>query len=347
MKYSIKPVISLRHLSDETLTRQVSGELNTVQWFVADYHLARCWQCRSRKDDLEQAARLVLSYRRARLATFATSNDQFRNEFLAKVAKQSTQRRALGEGIGPSLRLFKSFSMNPVVASLVVVVVAIGLLLMIWSRPLPTVSASEVLDRALTREKQLQSQHKQGVLYQQVSIRSSDRTIHRAIYSDLSGRRRARPVALTEQDSHLQGQLISNGVDWDNPLSAESYRRWRASQRGPVDVVKRTRENELTVETTVEGGVIVKESITVRADDYHPIRRTIETQGRQVYEIAELNYAVLGWSAVNEALFEPLHEVARMRPVLVPLVQRASTLQLQQSEIEARIALHAIGADLG
>jgi hypothetical protein len=61
-------------------------------------------------------------------------------------------------------------------------------------------------------------------------------------------------------------------------------------------------------------------------------------------EIAELNYAVLGWKEVNEALFEPLTWIAPLTAAIhSPMLPSAEQLDL--AELHARLVLNRLNAD--
>jgi hypothetical protein len=139
--------------------------------------------------------------------------------------------------------------------------------------------------------------------------------------------------------------MASVGVDWEAPLSAASYREWHDRQVSVSDEVRKEDENRLTLVTKLSNGPIQEESLTVRASDFHPIERTIETRAYGTIEIAELSYAVLDWSGVNEALFEPLTTPIHAHPALLPALPTAA--ELDSAELSARLALNRLHADEG
>jgi len=96
---------------------------------------------------------------------------------------------------------------------------------------------------------------------------------------------------------------------------------------------------------------VAEESLTVREQDFHPVKRTVELLDVGTVEIAELNYVVLNWNAVNTDLFEPLTPAVpanpSMRAEVVPVAPPVTLAQLLDAELQARVALHTVGADLG
>src|SRR5260370_36429604 len=130
-------------------------------------------------------------------------------------------------------------------------------------------------------------------------------------------------------------------LSWAEAVSGSSYKGWHDRQSGESEHVRRSGKNLLTVTTKTPGGIVVEESLTVREGNFHPVKRTVELLDVGTVEIAELNYAVLSWNAVNEDLFEPLfptmapapslHAVAPAPPVL------PTPTQLLDAELQARV----------
>ncbi len=82
------------------------------------------------------------------------------------------------------------------------------------------------------------------------------------------------------------------------------------------------------------------------------MKRTVELLDVGTVEIAELNYAVLNWNAVNEDLFEPLAPTTAPAPPLNATIAPSppsgpTPMQLLEAELQARVALHTLNADLG
>jgi hypothetical protein len=118
--------------------------------------------------------------------------------------------------------------------------------------------------------------------------------------------------------------------------------------------VTRTGQHLLTLSTTpLSNKAVVKETLTVRDTDFQGVDRTVELGDSGTVEIAQLNYDVLPWGAVNQDWFEPSpdHAVTDAPGILSTLVARAprtlSVLELDEAELAARIALHQLNADAG
>jgi hypothetical protein len=343
----------LAHVPDETLVDMLSGELSSFRRLKANLHLSHCWQCRTRREELEKAAHAVVSFRRTTLAQCMPLEDRHRRSFLARL--ESTEKSPFAAT--PESRASHRFPrmlvhMNPIFASTIVVAVAAVLLVIIWQRQVPGVTASELLMRAEAADQQQTHEHAAGVVYQQVSIAAGQRQIQHAIYRDITGRRKARRSELSGDEQAVRRRLDEAGVDWEQPLSAAGFRIWRDRQQILREEVRRAAAGELMLITKMRSGDIQQESLTVRSADFHPIRRTIQMRNRETIEVAELNYAVLGWNAVNDALFEPLQPAhVALAPLAaiaaLPAPPLPTLAQLLDAEVRARVALHATGADLG
>lgn len=335
----------LGHLSDDTLAALVSGELSTLRSVRVNRHLNSCWQCRARRDALENAAQMVVHYRAGNLASCLPLDGQVRQSFLRKVDQALAQQTTVSLLSRSGRRLRGLFlSMNPVFASVVVLSLAGVLLFWIWQRSATTVSASELLRRAAASELELEHRRPSEVLYQQVSIQTNRGSFRHAIYRDLSGHRKARPARMSPAENDAEEQLRAAGINWDAPLSAADYKQWHDGQERPRDVVQRSNGTELTLTTTLDQGSIAEETLTVREQDFRPIRRTVEMRNEETIEVAELDYAVLGWNGINPGLFEPLAPslaAASSQPALHAILPPTlpTPMQIDMAELDARALL--------
>jgi len=245
-----------------------------------------------------------------------------------------------------NFRVWIGNQMSPIVTSAAIVLVAALLLIVVWRRTETPVTAGQLLQRAMASDASV-SQERTGVIYQSVRITTPQLKIEHEVYRDPRGVRRSVESAKREP---VQDVLSAAGVDWDAPLSAASYAGWHDKQPSITDKVRKSDDNLLTVVSKVQNSLIKEETLTVRASDFHPVARTIETSSYGTIEIAELSYAVLPWSGVNEALFEPLTIPAPLNPehvnaVILPSMPTA--VDLDSAELSARLVLNELHADEG
>jgi len=105
--------------------------------------------------------------------------------------------------------------------------------------------------------------------------------------------------------------------------------------------------------TNVNDGEVISESLTVRASDFHPVGKTVKLRDYGTVEIAEVNYSVLPWDAVNPNWFEPAGVTnpgvsSDTHPALIPRLPVSLTEgQLDEAELAARLVLNQVHADTG
>ena len=197
-----------------------------------------------------------------------------------------------------------------------------------------------------------------GVAHQTIQIKTGKQTLKRSVYWDVQGRHRPKPVALSVAEEQLRSTLDEAGVDWDQPISASTYQAWHDHQHVRADRIDRSGLHLLTLTTTVPDGEVSEESLTVRDTDFHPVARRVDFRDNETVEIAEVDFTILPWSAVDPSVFElaggpegPVggHKVAEVQPPLpllrVPLAPTPE--QLDETELTARLILNQLAADTG
>jgi len=342
------------HLSDDVLSRHVSGEVESRELDGIQKHLAKCWKCRSRHDELDRAAMKFVELHKQLGAPNPPEAPKWRETFLARLDQSALELAPSPwwSRFGHQFGAQWSANMNPVLASAAVLLVASVVLFFIWQRSLPSVSASELLQRAESSDSTAAHADGPGVVYQKIRMKTPRGFLERDLYRDRAGRRKAKADAVPADLMVLSAKLQIAGVDWAQPLSASDYKSWHDRQEADSDEVKRSGKNLLTLTTKGSGGIVMQETLTVREEDFHPVERTVELLDVGNVEIAEVNYAVLGWDAVNEDLFEPLTPTiapaSSLHAVMAPASRVPPTAtQLLDTELQARVALHTVGADLG
>ena len=337
----------LGHLSDETITKLIDGELSSMREYRANAHLGKCWQCKARRETLEKAAFQVVEYRKHQLERRLPLNPERRKAFFVRLDEvlEETATASWWSRTITQLRSVSISHMNPVFASTFVVVAAVALLFLIWQRNTPPVSASVFLQRAVQAEAKQASPVVPGVIYQKVAIITKSKTFERALYRDLARKRKPRAEQVKADEEPVKKQLATAGVDWQQPLSAEDFREWHARQPVVEDAVRRSGNALLTLTTTVPSGPIASETLIVRAQDFHAVGRTVSMRDDERIEVAELHYDVLGWDAVNDSLFEPLNRTPPVPSLVGVLPHLPSPEQLDLAELQARLVLNRLHAD--
>jgi DNA-directed RNA polymerase specialized sigma24 family protein len=242
--------------------------------------------------------------------------------------------------------------MNPLLAGAMLFAFCSVVCFVLWTKSGPRISARTLLTRAEQSDASVPISGHPEVIYQKVRISSPGHTLERAIYRDPERKRKPKHQPLSADDQWLKDRLNLADVNWDEPLSAVSYREWHDRQLTKKDVVTRAGKDLLTLTTSTDrDSAVVQETLTVRESDFHPVERTIELRGQGTVEIAELNYDVMPWGAVNQDWFEPLtgHAVTDapgMHAALhIPHV--LSDLELDEVELATRVVMNQLHADTG
>jgi hypothetical protein len=333
------------HLSDEKILAAIDGDSPVPLSAEAARHLDSCWQCLARKQQLKEAIVRVVDYQRELLAPFLPPPPRGEERFIARLDSQlQDSRREWWPRFLLELRPLGFPHMNPVFASIFVVLLAFGALLIIWKRTGPVQSASEFLERAEVWDKS-PGNHEAGVVYQRIQIRTRRQTMERTIYRDAQRRRTPKGSQPSAQEEQLKGTLVAAGVPWEEPLSASAFQSWHDRQEIKRDKVERTGDDLLTLTTSVQGGAVANESLTVRIADFHPVARNIQFRDAETVELAELDYAVLGWNAVNDSIFEPVASWPAAAPPLIAVPSLPTREELDEAELQARLALSRLNAE--
>jgi hypothetical protein len=346
------------HLSDDRTASLFCHELRFAERLIARRHLAKCWHCRVRREDLEgrRADRMVELYREAFESEDLTLSAMTRAEFVQRLEGQhrDTSPRGWWAFRVAKIALPELSSMNPMFSLGMVLGVATAIsLVLLWQRRIPDITSNTLLVRA-ERWDGANFSGSPGVVCQTVRITAPKQTLVRSIYRDLRGKRLPKKVALAAQEEQLRTALLQAGVDWDEPISASGYQQWHDHQHVRVDRIVRSGAHLLRLTTSVPEGSVVEQSLTVRDTDFHPVRRTVSFRGRGTVEIAELDFKILPWSSVDKSIFEPLGSepsavTARSARVLQfpHLPEVLNEDQLDEAELGARLMLNQLHADTG
>jgi hypothetical protein len=354
------------HLSDDRLASFVCGELSLTDRWIARRHLAGCWRCRLHKEDLEgPRSRRMLELDRQILASEKLSEEP-RTEFSLKLRlhlenitslEERTHRSGNTRGL-LEFPLFESPRLKPVLMACMVFGIATVLSFGVWQlQHASRVPSNTFLARA-ERWDAPNLASTPSVVFQSVRVivsnQSKKETKIRSIYRDSQGKRRAKQVKLDATEQQLNTALNQAEMDWNEPLSATDYRTWHDHQRVRADNVVREGSHLLRLTTTVPDGPVAEQSLTVRDTDFHPVKRTVELRDSSTVEIAELDFKILPWAAVDANLFEPIGglDTAIARPsarvLSFPRVQDTpSESQLDDAELGALLILNRLHADTG
>jgi RNA polymerase sigma factor (sigma-70 family) len=267
----------------------------------------------------------------------------------AKVLSLHSRAANWLQSLGSKLKQSLS-EMNPTLATALILATASLVCFVLWFHQPPRIATDAFLVHAETWDMPHHNSAP-GVIYQKVRITTSSRTLERALYRDAQGIRAPRQQTLSMTDTQLKDQLAQAGIDWDALLSASNYQEWHDRQHVRQDSIARAGSHLLKLTTTVPTGEVAQASLTVRDSDFHPVARTVELRDAGTIEIAELNYDVMPWNAINGDWFEPIAALHLgisgdvQTSVLPRLALHLTDTELDEAELGAQLVLREVGAD--
>lgn len=345
------------HLSDEHLMALFCHRSSVTSGWITRRHLSMCSCCRERRERLEvqRTERMLQLYRDGMESADPVPPDASRVVFTHWLDTQMSHESMSARRPSHSPKRTSLWLPVPryVMSGGVVLCLVAGALFFgyrRWQR-VPDLSPDALLTRA-ERWNASSSGVRFGVIHQTVRIKTAKQSVDRSLYLDLQGKRQPRHAALVGAEEELRTELKHAGINWDQPLSASDYHAWHDSKHERFDRIVRSSSHLLTLTTTVPEGPVAQESLTVRDSDFHPLRRTVDFRDNgETIEVAEVNFAVLPWSAVNANAFEPLDgsasiPVAGLLPAM-PSLQDSGGDVLDETELAARLILDKLHADTG
>ena len=363
------------HLSDEILLLSVDGELALRDVAQVKAHLEACWSCRARRDQVEESIAEVVQYRDLLLRPYLPPSRTGRSMFLGRLDEL---RDEIGQ---PTLwtritGLFHSSTLGFQRPAWMTGLALLCIILLLFAefRGSAVVSASEVMKRSDASEKQLLRKTAFPVIYQKLQIRSSGQLLTRTLYRDPSSNREIETEASdsikgsggstnssletnsseasTGLRSAIEEQFEQAHLNWKNPLAADSFQAWHRQLENPIDEVIKLDGELLSIRTKTSEGPVIESSFTVRARDYHPVAEQFTLKNQEQIEIIETAFEVISLDAITPSLLafkgqpeKPADHVLAFIPT--PAVTTRTPEQLTQIELQARVALHMTGADLG
>jgi len=333
------------------LVLAADGELPEDQLRTIRTHLRTCASCRQSAADLRLAVsafRVPLVDVDAAVARHRTFRERLRAE--QKVYTARTHTFALRRWL-------------PIAAALILCVLSF----LFSDRLSPTLKADELLSRAVAQEQitasipirrvQVQltgfgSRRSQGAALfgsARTDVNSASSVVQQGSqinaagdYSMLkeTGVAAVSTSAFAEETERELAQVFAqHRFDWENPLSAANFSRWRASllPGTRTDTVVTDDPRLITLRTRTSEGALVEAELVLRANDYRAVAQSWLFADRRRVVITEV------------------HEVARHEVVPPPLAASPVTPlssvpvsgeRLERTELRARRLLHDSRADL-
>jgi hypothetical protein len=323
--------LGMRHPDDGQLLRYLDGELPGRKSRQVRSHLEACWQCRSELEELENAVNDCVRYRKSVSACLPSPPAPWQDlsrgfeRIDARMERGSLAARMARALTPPAVRW------TALGATALAVVFAIAYQL----RETPSVQASTLLGKAAA------AADARPMRARRYRIKTRDEEITRTVGAGRS-----------DSDAPLVAALFRSArYDWDDPLSAKSYRAWReglAHKRDEVSTVEGRQSPEggfYRISTTTGDGELVSASLTLRIPDLEPTQGRFEFRNTEWVEMTEL-------PDLPEPPASPVAEATGgipSKPAMPPLPEEAAPAAAAGigEELQAVAALHEVGADLG
>jgi hypothetical protein len=323
--------LGMRHPDDGRLLRYRDGELPARKARRVRSHLEACRQCRSELEGLEETISDCARYRQSVSACLppppAPWQDLSRGfeRIDARMERDSLAARIARALAPPAVRWTAAGA----------TALALVFFLAYQWRETPSVEASTLLGKAVAAA----DARPQRV--RRYRIRTRGQEVTRTIGAGRS-----------DADAPLAAALFrSAGYDWDDPLSAKSFRAWRAGlahKRDEVSIVEDPQSpgrGFYRIGASTGDGELVSASLTLRIPDLEPTRGRFEFRNAEWVEMTEL----------FDLPEPPASKVAEAtggipsKPAMPPPPEEAAPADAAGigEELQAVAALHGVGADLG
>ncbi len=301
----------LEHPSSADLLLWQSGELSPERTDAVRRHLAGCEECQQRVAELESLY-----------------------EGLAAVDDHAAQYR-VREVLEQRHRSFwRRLQLNPRWTTATASVVIAALLLVIFTEYTPSARAEVLLTRAVKEESAETS--RPHLLKIQSSGLNCNVVLDRA----------AAVISASDSNGNFCGRLSTNlhaaGWTWNDLLSAQSFKQWRASLKEKKDAVRKL-PDESEVTTSTNEGPLHRATLRLRSTDYRSIQARfvfVSSTGEEEPEIEVTESEKIPQEVAHNAP-APLPAAPRSAPV--PALPPANPLDITEAEV--RMTLHRLDAD--
>ena len=341
------------HLTEEAILQGLDGELTAKEASEIDSHLQACWSCRSRRQAIAQGIADFVEYQHVVTAPYLPPPSDQRDIFLARlheVAMEMERPSRLRNGINRTFRILTLSQLNQIARIAAVLFLISSAFLIYFLHYSNDVTGDQLLTLTAASEAKSLKGAADPVVVQKLRISSGQRTVTRTIYHAVGRNRLASRIeSAATADKQVDAAYLKTSLDWNAPLSAETFHRWRATRPARTDKVIRLGNDQLTLRTTPSAGEVIEADLTVRIADYHAIKESFRFQDDTEVEIAELSYDVIPFASLPLDIFgAPVH-VALPRLPALPVLRSAlpGKQEVAEAEIQAEVLLHGLGADLG
>lgn len=345
-------LFSGNHLTDEGLLRSLDGELLPREAEFVDAHIQSCWSCRSRRQAIGCCIADLANYQSARTAPYLPPPLDGRVVFLSRLGALASEIEHTSRPMSwleGATRFFRLGKINQLARIAAVLVLLVSATIFYFLRTPTVVSADELLNLTAASEVKSLKTAVEPVVVQKLRVSVGKKSLTRTVYRDVTHNRMAgHTEASGTEEAEIKAAYLKSSLDWNAPLDAETYRRWRATHPASRDRVVRLRNDQLILETTYSTGSVLEADLTVRIADYHAVKESFRFQDDSEIEIAELSYDVIPFASAPAGIFGVPAQLGAVRlPAAILRPVLPSRAELAVAEVEVESVLHQLGADLG
>lgn len=335
-----------KHLTHQDILLMLDGELSLFRRYSDQRHVRACWACRSEVERLKSDIAILV--------------DAQNEVFLPSIVEPPASWRPLGALLEThTLKRSRpgwvaALKRHQMKLALAIPVVAVSIAIVPFLRVRP-VSAKEIMVRVQAAETGRES-ISQGQFIRQrlrISKRSKGRLTQESGQMDVWKSNAATYWDLQnneEAGSDLSAEYKSHHIPLTLPLSPTAVGDWIQVAGGEPVVTRQGDDLRLNFGSS-DSPNVTRVQLLVQSDEWKVKQMTLEISGDS-YEVSEENFSIVSTNEVPHnllAILEPAQAVpvpvrATMASVTVPLVPESLLIQ---TELDVRVVLHQLNADMG
>ena len=321
--------LDVRHPEDGLLLRYLDGELAGRKARQVRSHLEACWQCRAQVEELESAIGDCVRYRKDVLApSLPLPPEPWRSldfgRMDAELAEQSLWHR-VARFLSPLRHGGVRWALSGA-AALALCYVGVQQL-----RETPKVQAAALLQKAVRAAQSRPAAHQR--------LRITTRTGQMTRVIGVAYKPPAREVEIARL-------FDAANYDWNDPLSAKSFARWRDGLAHFQDAVA-SQPNSYDIKTTTEDSELVSATLKLRTTDLEPMEGRFEFRNRDWVEMTELVDQQTNPASIVAGTTGGMPRQPGVPPGPIEVPKETAEPAAFSEELQVVNALHRLGADLG
>jgi hypothetical protein len=321
--------LDVRHPEDGLLLRYLDGELAGRKARQVRSHLEACWQCRAQVEELESAIGDCVRYRTDVLApSLPLPPEPWRSldfgRVDAELAEQSLWHR-VARFLSPLRHGGVRWALSGA-AALALCYVGVQQL-----RETPKVQAAALLQKAVRAAQSRPAAHQR--------LRITTRTGQMTRVIGVAYKPPAREVEIARL-------FDAANYDWNDPLSAKSFARWRDGLAHFQDAVA-SQPNSYDIKTTTEDSELVSATLKLRTTDLEPMEGRFEFRNRDWVEMTELVDQQTNPASIVAGTTGGMPRQPGVPPGPIEVPKETAEPAAFSEELQVVNALHRLGADLG